>query len=372
MVATTRSIFSLYVALLLAGTTGVPSPVLAQDPALPWLESIGGTGGLSGIYAISAEADVTVSDGLAYSVSTLFLDAQRMVFRRVYVDRTVTQGVEGRYVWTYDGKTEVEAPSFVGEIVSGHQFHAQILLFDRLHGRLAEPQVAQFAGKACLAVEGQGDASGWRFYYERSGHPLGMEMAREEDANIVFEFGDWRPVARVSLPFTVSIDDGDRKFQYQYSRVALNDGSLERFRAPESVLTDEQKLLRLHRIAMDGHLFERSTDLKALPADSMVIVSDGDVYVLDSDGSDSMIDSIMESRRYTVYDDLIRPMVMISQDGTLGWVIAQVSAKGWRLDAEGAPRDSLSFVSAWVELYSKVEGRWRLTGNVSGFRPGRR
>ena len=43
--------------------------------------------------------------------------------------------------------------------------------------------------------------------------------------------------------------------RYRYSRIRLNEGSLDGFRAPEDVLTEEQKLLRLHRIAMDGHLF---------------------------------------------------------------------------------------------------------------------
>jgi len=29
----------------------------------------------------------------------------------------------------------------------------------------------------------------------------------------------------------------------------------------------------------------------------------------------------------------------------------------------------VEFVSAWIELYRKVDGRWMRTGNVSNFRP---
>ena len=90
-----------------------------------------------------------------------------------------------------------------------------------------------------------------------------------------------------------------------------------------------------------------------------------------SEQSDAMLDRIMASRDYTVYDDLIRPIVKISEDGTLGWLIAQVSARGIRFDANGAPGNPLEFVCAWIELYEKVQGHWQLTGNVSTFQPGR-
>ena len=103
----------------------------------------------------------------------------------------------------------------------------------------------------------------------------------------------------------------------------------------------------------------------------MVFVSDGDIYTMTGEQSDIMLDRIMASRDYTVYADLIRPIVKISEDGTLGRVIAQVSARGVRFDVNGAPSGPLEFVSAWIALYEKVQGQWRLTGNVSNLRPGR-
>ena len=348
-----------------------PFSAIAQQSALPWLESIGAQKGLADIHTISAEAAVTVSDGLTYTVNTVFHDRQRVVWKREYADRTITQGVEGRYIWAYDGQVETEASPFVEEVVLGHQFHAKLLFFDQFHPAFGTPKATQFAGQECMALASVNENSSWILYYEHTGRPLGSVRTRKDESPIIFKYDDWRTVAGILLPFGVLIDDGERKFHYRYSSVSLNEGSLVDFRAPEDVLTEEQKLLRLHRISMDGHLFGRASEMKTVQGDLMALVSEGDVYMMASEQSDAMLDRIMASRDYTVYDDLIRPIVKISEDGTLGWLIAQVSARGIRFDANGAPGNPLEFVCAWIELYEKVQGHWQLTGNVSTFQPGR-
>ena len=359
----------LAVALVLAAPPGVAGD---EDPGLPWLESIGAAGRPPGIHTVSAQADVTVSDGLTYSVTTLFHDRQRAVFRRVYPDRTVTQGVEGRYVWSFDGQKQTEAQPFVEGFVLGHQLHAQILFFDRLHPGAGPAEQATFAGQSCLVVESTVTDGSWRLFYEPSGMPLGLERSRTGEAPIVFAFEDWQPVEGILLPFSIAIDDGQRQFDYTFSSVRLNDGTLDELRAPENLLTDEQKLLRLHRITMDDHLFGRTQQMRRSQGDSMAIVSDGEVYTVSSDEAGAMLERIMASRDYVVEDDLIKPLVSISEDGTLSWLIAQVAAKGIRFDENRQPTGPLEFVSSWVELYEKIEGEWRRKGIASTFRPGRK
>ena len=61
------------------------------------------------------------------------------------------------------------------------------------------------------------------------------------------------------------------------------------------------------------------------------------------------------------------PIVRISKDGSLGWLIAQVSAAGVQADAGGQEKP-VAFTSAWIELYEKQNGRWVAVGNVSNFK----
>ena len=61
-------------------------------------------------------------------------------------------------------------------------------------------------------------------------------------------------------------------------------------------------------------------------------------------------------------------MIRVSVDGTLGWVIAEVEVKG----VETANGENTPFhdIWAWVELYEKVNGQWKMVGNASNRRPG--
>ena len=58
--------------------------------------------------------------------------------------------------------------------------------------------------------------------------------------------------------------------------------------------------------------------------------------------------------------------MQVSADGTLGWVIAQVEARGEQ--GSGAQARQVEFVSGWIELYERHHGRWRRVGNVSNFK----
>jgi hypothetical protein len=73
------------------------------------------------------------------------------------------------------------------------------------------------------------------------------------------------------------------------------------------------------------------------------------------------------STTFSEYRDLVEPVVKVSKDGTLGWVIVQVQARGVRTTGNGK-KEPLEFVGAWIELYEKREGRWVSVGNVSNFK----
>lgn len=78
--------------------------------------------------------------------------------------------------------------------------------------------------------------------------------------------------------------------------------------------------------------------------------------------------SYLRTTVFAEYRDLTDPVITTSEDGTLGWVLVQVKARGTQTTPSGE-KHSVEFISAWIELYQKRGSKWYRTGNVSNFKP---
>ena len=151
--------------------------------------------------------------------------------------------------------------------------------------------------------------------------------------------------------------------------VALGAALLLAGRAPAPPAADDVGMLRaLHDKVIRAH---RESDVELLledePADS-VIANRGEVTRPTLDERRARLGGYLRATTFREYRDLTDPVVRVSADGTLGWVIVQVEAKGIRTTPDGA-QEPIDFVSAWIELYEKRDGRWLRVGNVSNFKP---
>ncbi len=130
---------------------------------------------------------------------------------------------------------------------------------------------------------------------------------------------------------------------------------------------DEELLLALHARAIRAHQ-EGSIDLLLEDeAEDYVLVSRGEVSRPTLADRRRMLGPYLQSATFQEYRDIETPVVKVSADGQLGWVIATVRVRGSRALPEGGIR-VLDFTSAWIELYEKRDGRWLRTGNVSNFK----
>jgi hypothetical protein len=129
---------------------------------------------------------------------------------------------------------------------------------------------------------------------------------------------------------------------------------------------DVRELLRLHEEVMVAHRKGDASLIFSAEGDEYVIVSRGEISHPDLAKRREFFGPYLSSTRFSVYRDQVPAIVRVSADGSLGWVIAQVEARGEQGAAQ--PARKVEFVSAWIELYEKREGRWRRVGNVSNFK----
>ena len=132
--------------------------------------------------------------------------------------------------------------------------------------------------------------------------------------------------------------------------------------------TDESALLALHEKVLEAH---RKSDIE------MLLVDESDDYVVSGRGEISrpakserreFLGPYLRATSFDQYRDEVPPVVRVSADGTMGWVIAQVRALGSQKGSDGGSA-TIEFVSSWCEFYEKRDGRWLRTGNISNFRP---
>lgn len=127
---------------------------------------------------------------------------------------------------------------------------------------------------------------------------------------------------------------------------------------------DTRALLGAHETILAAHRTSNVGAWMDVETDTIVVGSRGGIQMVDGAGRRRMREAYLGSTQFSAYRDVGEPVVRVSADGTLGWVIAEVEVKGSRRMPDGATRD-IDEAWVWIELYEKQAGRWRMVGNVS-------
>ena len=131
---------------------------------------------------------------------------------------------------------------------------------------------------------------------------------------------------------------------------------------------DRAELLRLHALQRTAHLEKRAELLVAPHADSVFSISRGVVSVDRPAESRAMFQSYFDRVTFRAWDDAAPPVVRVSPDGQMAYVIVQKRVHLTAPDSTGAPRSQRTWF-AWLEVYEKRGGRWALTAIASTERP---
>lgn len=132
--------------------------------------------------------------------------------------------------------------------------------------------------------------------------------------------------------------------------------------------SDNEQLLALHEEVMRAHRESNVEQLLAAEEDDYVIANRGEITRPDRKSRREDLGPYLERTRFSMYRDKVPPIAKVSEEGSLGWVIVQVEARGEQTNS-GGKVEPVEFVSAWIELYEKRSGRWVRVGNVSNFKP---
>ena len=130
---------------------------------------------------------------------------------------------------------------------------------------------------------------------------------------------------------------------------------------------DESQLLHMHAEVIRAHL-EGNVELwMSLESVEYVSVNGGEVTFPSVGGRREQRTAYLRGASFSIYRDLRNPIVEISEDGSLGWLIVEVEIEG-TTTAEDGGQNVFHDIWAWIELYEKTDEGWLMTGNVSNRR----
>ncbi len=139
--------------------------------------------------------------------------------------------------------------------------------------------------------------------------------------------------------------------------------------AQSDLAAERAELLRLHRKDREAHFKTDVQLLQERSPDVMISVTNGQIQRITKAEQGAFFTSYFAGARYEAWDDMEEPVIRISNDASMAWMIVRLRVRRFKKDSAGVERDE-SFVYAGIMTYEKAAGRWVRVANVSTFVPG--
>jgi len=131
---------------------------------------------------------------------------------------------------------------------------------------------------------------------------------------------------------------------------------------------EKAELLRLHKSDREAH-FKTDVDLlQASAPEEFIAVSNGKIYRTKRTDERRQFAEYFKGAKYYEWDDVEEPIVRISKDGSMAWMITHVRVRRTQKDAAGKEQEQ-RFIYAGIMTYEKQAGKWVRIANVTTFKP---
>jgi len=123
------------------------------------------------------------------------------------------------------------------------------------------------------------------------------------------------------------------------------------------------ELLVIHAQDREARFATDAQALAARYADSTIYVRDGTLSQITRADMQRGFEQDFQNVTYQEWDDMEPPIVQVSQDASLDWVITRMKVRRTQINGLGAAAER-EFIHAGIWTYEKRQGRWFCTANV--------
>ena len=163
---------------------------------------------------------------------------------------------------------------------------------------------------------------------------------------------------------------------YRDSHQPENAGDHVGFRCAESLNENPAKaaaineILKLHNEARAAHFNRDARLLVSSFADDFTDVKNGKIQKPSREASLNRLQNYFNNSAFLEWDDITPPIINVSDDATMGYAIVHKKVRLLAKDENGKEQEEIE-IFAWVSIYQKIRGEWKLTAVVSTNTPGK-
>lgn len=339
------------------------------------IESVGGERAVERIKSIEALADCVGPDG-KYTTAVASFRSGKTVFKQTYSYRSRSTGVfiNGDVAWERSAETGEFSivPPFQRLVVELHEYQKMAFDFERMFSGFRFAGEEDFAARRSFKVEAEHSLGGKIFLYFDaetklfSGYVLPVPGSDESVKNVV---NQWKTVGGVKLPSQVTATDQRGDWILRFHTVEINKANEKLLEVPPRV-ADLDQLLKLHEQAKRAHLTYDAELFIELFADNVTELQNGNVRTRSRVENLERFKNYFSSYKFIEWEDIKPPVIKISGDGTLATVRVEKRVRGTYKNDKGK-EESDHTVFAWLEVWEKIGGKWKITSVASTARDGK-
>ena len=127
---------------------------------------------------------------------------------------------------------------------------------------------------------------------------------------------------------------------------------------------EKAELLRIHKSDREAHF---KTDVEGLLENSpeeFISVGRGKINRSSKEDARKMFTGYFRDAKYYEWDDVEEPIIRISNDASMAWMITRTRVRRVQKKPDGAEQEE-KFVYAGIMTYEKRDGHWVRVANVS-------
>jgi hypothetical protein len=144
--------------------------------------------------------------------------------------------------------------------------------------------------------------------------------------------------------------------------------SPDALRDADESATAKAELLAVHQAARRAH-FDRDVDsIVAGMGTEFTTAHEGTIRVMSREDVRKQFTEYFRGAEFSAWDDLEPPIIRVSPDGKMGWMIIRVRIAYTKTEASGATSKE-NTVMAWMSAYEKQDGKWLLVANATTAKP---